>query len=656
MTNKSENIKVVVRCRPFSKDESAKGFKSVVDIRERESKVYLRKNENDNDPKTFLFNSAYSFDCTQIHIYDDIARPIVDDVLEGFNGTIFAYGQTGTGKTYTMEGVVDNEEHKGIILHTFDHVFAHISRVKDREFLVRASFLQIYKEDVFDLLGDPEKKLHVRQLDHDVTVLGLSTHIVKNPGEITDLLMSGKENRTVGSTAMNKYSSRSHSVFTIVVEQHSEEKGTRMGKLHLVDLAGSERLSKTEATGERAKEAAKINQSLLTLGNVISALVTGSKHVPYRDSKLTQLLHDSLGGNSKTAMIATIGPASYNYDETLSSLLYATRARDIKNIPKINEDPKDALLGQLREKIAELKRQLEMQRSQATANGIPVNSYEDEALKEIEAKHLKQLEEIKTSKAMNEEERKQAKQKLEEEYEKQKSIRKESDDLQSKIKQMEQSVLIGGVNLVDKAKQQEEEIRAKESQMKRKEKEQEKLNQRTKTQEEQIILAEKKYSSLKEEILEKSKQIEKIRPLIKHLEESIEDIQQQFEREKSEQTLHIRELNKELQLLQIIASNFIPQQYLSFIQSSIIYQPNEQKFVLPFMEKAGRHQIEAEDDTSEKVFIQGLDGPMDLSDLNSSFGEKLIAEKEQMKKRRKFAVTDALNEMGFAKFSKKPSK
>ncbi|WP_304937799.1 kinesin family protein, partial [Dubosiella newyorkensis] len=343
-------------------------------------------------------------------------------VLEGFNGTIFAYGQTGTGKTYTMEGVVENQDHKGIILHAFDHIFAHISTVKDITFLVRASFLQIYMEDVCDLLGDPKKKLHVRQVDGETSVVGLSTHIVKSPEEITKLLLKGKENRAVGATSMNAQSSRSHSVFTIVIEQQRQEGDrtmTKMGKLHLVDLAGSERLGKTEATGQRAKEGAKINQSLLALGNVISALVTGAKHVAYRDSKLTLLLQDSLGGNAKTVMVATLGPASYNYDETLSTLLYATRAKDIKNAPKVNEDPKDALLGQLKAQIEALKKQLEEQNRNGgaapliSASGETVNVSDNSYLKEMEKKHKKQLNKLMNAKNMNEEQREMMKEKLE---------------------------------------------------------------------------------------------------------------------------------------------------------------------------------------------------------------------------------------------------
>ena len=650
MSQKAENIKVVVRCRPLSKKEVEKGFKPIVDIDNSKGLVHLNKLNEDGEPKSFSFNSAYAWDATQQFIYDDAGRPIVDAVLEGFNGTIFAYGQTGTGKTYTMEGVIENQEHKGIILHAFDHIFAHISTVKDKEFLVRASFLQIYMEDVFDLLGDPKKKLHIRQLEHDISVVGLSQHIVKSPKEITSLLLSGKENRNVSATAMNSQSSRSHSVFTIVVEQNSEEKGTRMGKLHLVDLAGSERLKKTEAVGTQAKEGAKINQSLLSLGNVISGLVTGAKHISYRDSKLTQLLQDSLGGNSKTVMIATLGPASYNYDETLSSLLYATRARDIKNAPKINEDPKDALLGQLREKINLLKKQLEEQNSQSTGGGILVGN--NEFLTEIELKHSKEIEELMASKTISEEERQKTKLALDTEFERQKLLKKESEELEIKIKQLEDSVLVGGVNLVDKAKQQEEEMRANASKLRRQQEEQQKLNEKKKEEEELLLNAEKKYDNLKEELSIKTEKILKLKPLIRNLEENIEDLQNQFEREKEEQTNTIKSLSKELLLLQLIVNSFIPQDDLKKIEENSNYDSENNKWNILFADKAGRHQ-KIEEFIEEKIFIQGKNGPVEFLSRSRSDNFTTLHEIEKAKYKRKIAQQHALNEFALvSNFSK----
>merc|ERR1719502_1798354 len=238
----------------------------------------------------------------------------------------------------------------------------------EREFLVRASYLEIYNEEIRDLLSkNAHNKLDLKETpDSGVFVKDLTSYVVKSTRECDKLRDFGAKNRHVGATAMNQDSSRSHSIYTITVESCETRadgtSGIRMGKLNLVDLAGSERQSKTQATGDRLKEATKINLSLSALGNVISSLVDGkSSHIPYRDSKLTRMLQDSLGGNTKTVMVATIGPADYNYDETISTLRYANRAKNIKNKPKINEDPKDAMIREFQEEIARLQAQLESQ-------------------------------------------------------------------------------------------------------------------------------------------------------------------------------------------------------------------------------------------------------------------------------------------------------
>ena len=252
-----------------------------------------------------------------------------------------------------MAGIRDNPELRGILPNSFEHIFAHIALAKPNErYLVRASYMEIYNEDIRDLLNPTgSKRLELKEhVDTGVYVKDLSSFVVKDVAEMDKLLAVGAKNRSVGATLMNAESSRSHSIFSITVEvaetsPETQEEHIRVGKLHLVDLAGSERQSKTGATGDRLKEAAKINLSLTALGNVIASLVDGkSSHIPYRDSKLTRLLQDSLGGNSKTMMIATVSPASYNFEETMSTLRYANRTKQIKNKPKINEDPKVHLL------------------------------------------------------------------------------------------------------------------------------------------------------------------------------------------------------------------------------------------------------------------------------------------------------------------------
>ncbi|KAM4652758.1 kinesin-like protein KIF17 [Discoglossus pictus] len=365
----SECVKVVVRCRPMNDREKDLNCQCVVTMESNRGQCFIRKPMGEEEtPKQFTFDGAYHLEhCTE-QIYNEIAYPLVEGVTEGYNGTIFAYGQTGSGKSFSMQGIAEPATQRGIIPRAFEHIFESIQCAENTKFLVRASYLEIYNEEIRDLLGEDTKlKLELKEHpDKGVYVKALSQHTVHSVVECEKIMEMGWKNRSVGYTLMNKDSSRSHSIFIINIEICStDENGKdhlRAGKLNLVDLAGSERQSKTGATGERLKEATKINLSLSALGNVISALVDGkSKHIPYRDSKLTRLLQDSLGGNTKTLMVACLSPADNNYDETLSTLRYANRAKNIKNKPRINEDPKDALLREYQEEIRKLKEMLSEQ-------------------------------------------------------------------------------------------------------------------------------------------------------------------------------------------------------------------------------------------------------------------------------------------------------
>ena len=416
----------------------------------------------------------------------------LESVCEGYNGTIFAYGQTGAGKTHTMEGCADPPELKGIIPNSFKHIFEKIAcdqnGTKTKKFLVRASYLEIYNEEIRDLLSrDPKNRLELREnVDNGVYVKDLKVVVVKSVAEIDRVMADGKKYRSVGSTLMNQTSSRSHSIFTIIVETSEVDAQTgdtkiRVGKLNLVDLAGSERQSKTGASGDRLKEATKINLSLSALGNVISALVESkSQHIPYRDSKLTRLLQDSLGGNTKTVMIANCGPADYNYDETLSTLRYANRAKDIKNKPKINEDPKDAMLRDLQEEVMLLRQQLAAKAGGAGggagglgagfhggayggADGDQIEEIKERLTKEKEeAERLAQekLRKLEEEKELSEQERKKLKEKLKKDTEQALRDQQAKEVLQAKLKSMEEKMLIGGL-MMDKAAKQESELRNK---------------------------------------------------------------------------------------------------------------------------------------------------------------------------------------------------
>lgn len=363
----AEAVRVVVRCRPVNKKEEAMSQERIVDVDVKLGQVTVRNPKATSTlNKTFTFDAVYDMFSKQNDLYDYSCKPLIDSVLQGFNGTIFAYGQTGTGKTYTMQGLPMDPEKRGVVPNSFHQIFTQISRSQNKQYLVRVSYLEIYQDEVRDLLcKDNNKKLCLKENSElGVYVKDLSSVVTKNIKEIEHVMNLGNQSRSVGFTKMNEHSSRSHAIFIITVECSEMgidgEEHIRVGKLNMVDLAGSERQSKSGVQGRRFKEAAKINLSLSALGNVISALVDGkNSHIPYRDSKLTRLLQDSLGGNAKTVIVATIGPTSCHYEETLATLRFANRAKNIKNRPKINEDPKDALLREFQEEIARLKAQLE---------------------------------------------------------------------------------------------------------------------------------------------------------------------------------------------------------------------------------------------------------------------------------------------------------
>jgi kinesin family protein 3/17 len=329
----TETVKVVVRSRPLSNTEKERGNASIVSFDRSINQVAISDNKS-GLPKTFAYDAVFDESFTQQQLYDESAYPLVESTLQGYNSTIFAYGQTGCGKTFTMLGVPTDAEKRGIIPNSFAHIFGCISEAqKDKIFLVRCSYIEIYNEEIRDLLKyDPNVKLELKESkDRGIFVKNLQLFTVKSIADIGTAMENGNKHRIVQKTKMNDTSSRSHAIFTIYIETSVKQGGKdliRAGKLNLVDLAGSERQKKTGAEGDRLKEAIKINLSLSALGNVINALVEGG-HVPYRDSKLTMLLQDSLGGNTKTLMIAVISPADYNYDESLSTLRYASRAKFI---------------------------------------------------------------------------------------------------------------------------------------------------------------------------------------------------------------------------------------------------------------------------------------------------------------------------------------
>ncbi|EGZ30468.1 hypothetical protein PHYSODRAFT_472620 [Phytophthora sojae] len=450
---RGSNFKVVIRVRPPLPRElhGDRPFQNVINVDQQGHVLTVSENlgalafgggssgNGDSESSTpgaygshvFSFDHVYDQQCTQSTVYENTAKAVVESSLEGYNATIFAYGQTGTGKTYTMEGFNSGSgsvEERGIIPRAIEQIFCHIqANVSARcRFLVRASYLQIYNESISDLLKPERTNLTIREdRRRGVFVEGLSEWVVRSPEEIYGLMERGGAMRATGSTKMNELSSRSHAVFIIIAEQsktsYVDSKGNdvapeefmalvnayqarhgggnaqanggngkasgganganangtaalhpkleamvrqsfKVGKLNLVDLAGSERVRLSGATGQRLEESKKINQSLSALGNVISALTDarGRQHIPYRDSKLTRILEDSLGGNCKTTMMAMISPALEAMTESLSTLKFANRAKHIKNEARVNEDlDQKSLLRKYERELKRLRAELE---------------------------------------------------------------------------------------------------------------------------------------------------------------------------------------------------------------------------------------------------------------------------------------------------------
>ncbi|XP_028347263.1 kinesin-like protein KIF21A isoform X7 [Physeter macrocephalus] len=392
------SVRVAVRIRPQLAKERIEGCHICTSVTPGEPQVFLGKD------KAFTFDYVFDIDSQQEQIYTQCIEKLIEGCFEGYNATVFAYGQTGAGKTYTMGTGFDVniiEEEQGIISRAVKHLFKSIEEKKHTsiknglpppDFKVNAQFLELYNEEVLDLfdttrdIDAKNKKSNIRIHEDSaggIYTVGVTTRTVITESEMIQCLKLGALSRTTASTQMNVQSSRSHAIFTIhlcqtrmcpqidaesatdnkVISESSQmnEFETLTAKFHFVDLAGSERLKRTGATGERAKEGISINCGLLALGNVISALGDKSKratHVPYRDSKLTRLLQDSLGGNSQTIMIACVSPSDRDFMETLNTLKYANRARNIKNKVMVNQDRASQQINALRSEITRLQMEL----------------------------------------------------------------------------------------------------------------------------------------------------------------------------------------------------------------------------------------------------------------------------------------------------------
>uniref|UniRef100_A0A7E4ZQY5 Kinesin motor domain-containing protein n=1 Tax=Panagrellus redivivus TaxID=6233 RepID=A0A7E4ZQY5_PANRE len=369
---------VAARVRPFNEMEKANYHESTLTVLPRDSSILVQ-----NRPGAFEFDYVYGMDSNQEDVYNSAIKDLVENTFDGYNATVCAYGQTGSGKTFTMGTAVnyssaDVDNTRGIVPRAAEHFFAGIEERKrqaleknmlEPDFDISVQFIEIYNENFIDLFcsRDSRKKVTVYydKTVSSILVKGVNIRKIKNPAEMLEALKDGSVNRSVAATKMNSDSSRSHAIFTVYIRQkrqippESPDAPTDFeilnAKFHFVDLAGSERMDKTGATGTHALEGININSGLLQLGNVVNALVSGSKFVPYRNSKLTLMLQDSLGGNSRTAVIVCVSPSDFNFAETLQTLNFGLRLRNITTKVTANQDPQSAIINELKNKVKQLQ-------------------------------------------------------------------------------------------------------------------------------------------------------------------------------------------------------------------------------------------------------------------------------------------------------------
>uniref|UniRef100_A0A7S1AHC0 Kinesin-like protein n=1 Tax=Noctiluca scintillans TaxID=2966 RepID=A0A7S1AHC0_NOCSC len=623
-----ECVKVVVRVRPLSSQEASNGQQKIVDMDLARGVALLQKpGGSEKESKDFTYDAVFDERVSQQAIFDETALEIVESVMDGFNGTIFAYGQTGAGKSHTMTGPEKGDPvHQGLIPRSFRHIFQAIETAGTNvQHLVRGSYLEIYNEEIRDLLSkNPKERCELK--DHPnsgVYVKDLTAFVVKSVEEMNAVLANGLANRSVSSTNMNKESSRSHSIFTITVEQcalDAEGEGhIRVGKLNMVDLAGSERQSKTGATGVQLKEATKINLSLSALGNVISALVDGrSQHIPYRDSKLTRLLQDSLGGNTKTVMVANIGPAESNFDESLSTLRYAYRAKSIKNKPRINEDPKDAMIREFQDEIMRLKAALSDEPEESSMDALPEplppriekkveyvekivqKTVEKEIIIEqgptaeevaaMESKLREQNEELareaerKRSEVtrhrdMVESEKKKLFCEIDREEQNAMEEQKHRMEMQTKLAMMEQK-MVAGKSVMEKAIEQEEELKRQQRELRKRMKIEEKLKQQEEQQRLENLEIEAKCASQEEQVQKITMKLQKLYGKYQKAQQEMVDVQQFNQSEREDMLSMIRDLRQTLRVKTMIMEAFVPTKEIQATQERAYWDPEEDEWKL----------------------------------------------------------------------------
>eukprot|EP00768_Dysnectes_brevis_P006574 gnl/Dysnectes_brevis/5232_a7431_603.p1 GENE.gnl/Dysnectes_brevis/5232_a7431_603~~gnl/Dysnectes_brevis/5232_a7431_603.p1 ORF type:complete len:626 (-),score=229.63 gnl/Dysnectes_brevis/5232_a7431_603:147-1907(-) len=555
---------------------------------------FSSQSRKSNPPRLFTFDSTYGPDSKQEEIFVEAVRPLIDAVVDGYNATIFAYGQTGSGKTFTMSGAPDNP---GMIPHAFQHIFDHISRAGDAfTYLVRASFLEIYNEEVRDLITGTEKLQLKQHPDRGIYVDGLSGHTVSNESEIHALMARGNDARVVAATKMNAHSSRSHSTFQVTVECSEIIGGKetiRVGKLNLVDLAGSERQERTGATGQRLKEAAKINLSLTTLGQVISKLVKKSTHVPYRDSKLTRLLEDSLGGNAKTLMIANISPASSSCEESISTLKYADRAKQIKNKPKVNEDPKDAMLRQMREQIKALEDKLAMAKQTQSLRSRQLDQSKQQAAGMTQGgsgssagRSASGSGGDRGTKPHNVRDRERLEREIAKREDAALKAQQESDQMADQLAAM-QAKLLDKSHLESEARKSAAELRQAKIELAERRRREQMLKRRLRKEQEQKEQYETEFATLQDALVAKRRTLKRLSGRMSELEEDVAELEAAQEREKGDLQGDLQELTRLLKLRTLVVDSFVPRQLLTMLEQASAYDEDQQQWFIPHSELAG---------------------------------------------------------------------
>uniref|UniRef100_A0A673JUZ5 Kinesin-like protein KIF3A n=1 Tax=Sinocyclocheilus rhinocerous TaxID=307959 RepID=A0A673JUZ5_9TELE len=505
----SDNVKVVVRCRPLNEKEKMMAHKQAVAVDEIRGTITVNKLDMTSEPpKTFTFDTVFGPDSKQLDVYNLTARPIIDSVLEGYNGTIFAYGQTGTGKTFTMEGVRAVPELRGIIPNSFAHVFGHIAKAEgDTRFLVRVSYLEIYNEEVRDLLGkDQMQRLEVKERpDVGVYIKDLSGYVVNNADDMDRIMTLGHKNRE--------------------------------------------------------------NESDFSESSADSIILF------YR---------------SLVLQCANIGPADYNYDETISTLRYANRAKNIKNKARINEDPKDALLRQFQKEIEDLKKKLEEGEEISGSDGSGSDDMDEgehevgeggerrrkrrgrkkvspDKMVEMQAKIEEERKALEAKLDMEEEERNKARAELEKREKDLLKAQQEHHLLLEKLSALEKRVIVGGVDLLAKAEEQEKLLEESNNELEERRKRAEQLRRELEEKEQERLDIEEKYTSLQEEAQGKTKKLKKVWTMLMAAKSEMADLQQEHHREIEGLLENIRQLSRELRLQMLIIDNFIPQEYQVYI-------------------------------------------------------------------------------------------